>query len=353
MLSFVLLACVISGSEYKDESLRWLDEAICLINKLGYHSEARISADTPSLQQMSLGAREMHEERRRTFWLVYSVERHLSFCFNRSLRLRDSECQVLHPLPEWIWQNLDTTPLEVIPPRSYGPLVQISGSSFFEFFLPLMAILGGILDSGLCPEDTSSDAILEKLLQCEQSIQQSLKHSPNLDIEVIPGANIIPQVYNATATRQFAIEQPNHLVLAYSQYMIHVFCILLYVRSSTNISRQRTGYPTSRELFVCRSSATAAVNLLPSILRMDPSLSLMPFLFGIYLLHGSLQFLLLGHTAQMIPDASVTDAKALIIQAHEALRISCDTASQVRKTRKLHQLCFCRMLITSSETMVM
>ncbi|CAK7265831.1 hypothetical protein SEPCBS119000_001719 [Sporothrix epigloea] len=115
---------------------------------------------------------EEREERRRIWWLVYIVDRHLALCYNRPLYLRDIECTgLLRPMDDTDWQNgdfgeglsanRDASNGATTGPAGdgksanragarrvglRGPTFECSGHSIFGYFLPLMTILGEIVD---------------------------------------------------------------------------------------------------------------------------------------------------------------------------------------------------------------
>lgn len=102
---------------------------------------------------------EHREERRRTWWLLYIMDRHLALCYNRPLALLDAESEdLLLPLDEGAWQagNVHSN-----SPKPDGPQCPLSGEgnrrrvfpnffchdhSIFGFFLPLMTITGELID---------------------------------------------------------------------------------------------------------------------------------------------------------------------------------------------------------------
>ena len=109
---------------------------------------------------------EEREERRRIWWLVYIVDRHLALCYNRPLFLLDIECDgLLQPMDDTDYQNGEFHPNENTDPemlrdddrqqqqsqkeqqaRVRGPSFECTGHGIFGYFLPLMTILGEIVD---------------------------------------------------------------------------------------------------------------------------------------------------------------------------------------------------------------
>lgn len=212
VVTYIHLATVVSASEYKGASLRWWNAAWSLARelKLGrelpptapatvtHHHIADVDADgeadddnellggasghhaTGVATGPGLMTEEEREERRRIWWLVYIVDRHLALCYNRPLFLLDIECEGLRqPMDETAWQNGDglnsptdkpsgqqgaipTDPNVLASDSSarkdgdasgnansnvrVGPHFECTGHSIFGYFLPLMTILGEIVD---------------------------------------------------------------------------------------------------------------------------------------------------------------------------------------------------------------
>ncbi|KAL4914843.1 hypothetical protein BDW62DRAFT_213137 [Aspergillus aurantiobrunneus] len=294
VLSYVLLTCVVSGTEFRDECIKWWNKAVLL--------------------QMFLSVREDHEERRRAFWLVYSLDRHLALTLNEPLYIHDSECQVLYPLPEWIWQNLDSIPLEDIPPRLCGPPTQIFGTGFFEYFLPLMAILGDIIELrsrsqhprlGGFDETYLTGTIETMLSECEYSLGVLRAVRAPLD----------------------------------SQYLIWVLHMLLYWKWDTlSILEDNRSCVLSPDLFTCTANSITVGESIAGILDIDKRLSFTPFVFGVYLFHGSLNFLSVAD--QMVQLGASDLAKQgceAIVRANEVAIKTLDTSFQRDFTRIVRQ----------------
>jgi arabinolytic transcriptional activator AraR len=104
---------------------------------------------------------EVHrEERRRTWWLLFLMDRHLALCYNRSLALLEAECRdLLLPLDDVTWQSgaqphshgikADGPRCMLLPSgkgRVHGPPKTCTGIGLFGFFLPLMVHCGTLLD---------------------------------------------------------------------------------------------------------------------------------------------------------------------------------------------------------------
>jgi xylanolytic transcriptional activator XlnR len=132
VVTYIHLATVVSASEYKGASLRWWNAAWSLARELKLGRELPQSSPTTmsqgngtmSPQQPAAGVHDVdadgeadddvptgmiteeeREERRRVWWLAYTVDRHLALCYNRPLFLLDIECDgLLQPMDDTLWQ---------------------------------------------------------------------------------------------------------------------------------------------------------------------------------------------------------------------------------------------------------
>ncbi len=336
VISYTLLACVISGTESKYEYLRWWKKAVHLVKKLGFNSEARIAQDTPSSQQMSLASREEHEEYRRTFWLLYTLDRHFALSFDEPLHIQDSECHVLHPLPEWIWRDIEDITLDSIPPRVCGPPTRISGTGFFDYFLPLMVILGDILELRSrtqhprlrCPSEAYLTGTIQTMLSdCEYSLDiLRAVREPQLVFPTSPlsldGTDEKPVYPTCTDT---------DVMIAYSQYILRVLHILLYADKYTVSPLDvPSNCGPSAELVTTTANAITAAESIAHILELDNNLSFMPFLFGIYLSHGSLNFLSVADQMSRVGASDLAgQGCGTILRAHEVATRTFNSSFQV------------------------
>ncbi|KAH0424761.1 hypothetical protein KCU90_g8210, partial [Aureobasidium melanogenum] len=159
-MAYVHLAMVTSASAFTRASLRWWNLAFSLAREIdlhqplpdqdGYSPEETIysaSAQECPGSDMRSGAREvpgknspLAEERKRVWFFLYSMDRHISFFFNKPLSLLDSECSSLErPISELCWQSEQEQGEDAV---GHGPWYYCTGTDFFQFFTPLMALLG-------------------------------------------------------------------------------------------------------------------------------------------------------------------------------------------------------------------
>lgn len=105
VLTFILLSIAVSGSDFKSDCYKWWSKATRLAFSLGLHREDEQCAGpvTPCAnplcsckkdQDGSIYNLELREERRRVFWLLYALDRHLALSFNSALTIPDSYCEV-------------------------------------------------------------------------------------------------------------------------------------------------------------------------------------------------------------------------------------------------------------------
>jgi hypothetical protein len=320
---------------------------------------------------------EAKEEKRRVFWLLFALDRHLALSFNRTLEIPDSICDVygmladkrflrespdkldrltlaIAPLPENIWENLDEIPPHSLPQRAIGPPTIITGAGFFEYFLPLMVILGDIIETHHCQHhprlgnfDSSfaQSVIKNTIANCEGSLER-LAHQ----IELESGAagtpmhisNLVTGLnhQDSSSSRRPLVREPttamgdrSHmtLVVAYSTFILHVLHVLLHGGwDPIKMLDNDDDWITTPRFAECASHAIAASEAVSDIIKLDPELNFMPYLFGIYLLHGSFILLLFAdRMPQLGPNQSVEQACETIIRAHEVCVVTLSTEFQV------------------------
>ncbi|KAI1849557.1 hypothetical protein JX265_013622 [Neoarthrinium moseri] len=333
VLTFTLLCVAVSGGEFKADCQEWWHRATRTSRSLGLHREdepcallgavclkplcsCRMQSRTPTLAFL-----EAKEERRRAFWLLYCLDRHLGLSFNRTLHIPDSYVEVYAPLPEAMWEELDELPDIAHFTRILGPPTSISGTSFFEYFLPLMVILGDIIElhhgrqhPRFCSFATPDAAALieQEIQNCEASLGllESEAHMHSRD--------------NRHRTNEV------HLVMAYATHIIRVLQVLLYSKwDPISMLDNDDGWISTEDFSRCASYAIAASEAVSRILELDPELAFMPYLFGIYLLQGSFILLLFAdRMPQLGLNQSVAQACETVIRAHEVCIVTLSTEFQ-------------------------
>lgn len=391
VVTYIHLATVVSASEYKGASLRWWNAAWSLARelRLGRELPQSMSAPDPESEGVEghtdipgLITEEEREERRRIWWLVYIVDRHLALCYNRPLFLLDIECDgLLQPLDDTAYQNAEFDPrvpmtdpsvMASDPPgqqtqeRIRGPSFLCSGHSIYGYFLPLMAILGEIVDLhharnhprfgvGFRPANEFDEQALEITRHLEL-YEQSLNRFAQCNLSTIAqpsdekddihndvhGSNDIgtPSVQSVqsvltSVSRLSESEIQTRIVIAYGTHVMHVLHILLAGKwDPINLLDDTDLWISSQGFITATGHAVSAAEAIGHILEYDPGLEFMPFFFGIYLLQGSFLLLLIADKLQSDASPSVVKACETIIRAHEACVVTLNTGYQVRTSQE-------------------
>ncbi|KAH6895229.1 fungal-specific transcription factor domain-containing protein [Thelonectria olida] len=400
VITYIHLAVVVSASEYKGASVRWWNAAWSLARELKLGRElppgpAPVSHDRNTLDNEGNDEHDLHrnsvgfvteeerEERRRIWWLVYIVDRHLALCYNRPLFLLDVECEGLfQPMDDNVWQsgdfghfpppNTDPNLLNTVPEdfqgdnlRPRGPQYECHSHSIFGYFLPLMTILGEIVDLHhaknhprfglsfrLAHEWDAQTAEMSRHLETyEQSLKtferkfsrRAAEDNAEASLEKTDGNGVIndartPSVHSVHSTGSNRLTESDiqtRIVIAYGTHVMHVLHILLAGKwDPINLLDDEDLWISSQGFITATSHAVAAAEAINQILEFDPGLEFMPFFFGIYLLQGSFLLLLIADKLQSEASPSVAKACETIVRAHEACVVTLNTEYQ-RKFSKV------------------
>ncbi|KAL2015628.1 hypothetical protein VTK56DRAFT_5085 [Thermocarpiscus australiensis] len=393
VVTYIHLATVVSASEYKGASLRWWNAAWSLARELKLGRE--LPHNAPSSRQGGANdidsegrdiasvpgviTEEEREERRRIWWLVYIVDRHLALCYNRPLFLLDIECEgLLQPMDDTDYQNgnfhaytdpdvLASDPETAQNVRIRGPSFECTGHSIFGYFLPLMTILGEIVDlhharnhprfginfrsSREWDEQTAEitrhlevyEQSLKKFEQRHLSLSAQAQAAEEKAAEAAAAANDLPppphdigtpsvhsvHSVHTNASRMTESDIQTRIVLAYGTHVMHVLHILLTGKwDPINLLDDNDLWISSQGFITATGHAVSAAEAISNILEFDPGLEFMPFFFGIYLLQGSFLLLLIADKLQLEASPSVVKACETIIRAHEACVVTLNTEYQ-------------------------
>ena len=245
------------------------------------------------------------------------------------------------PLPESVWENLDD--INNLPPRVLGPPTIITGTGFLEYFLPLMVILGDIIEVhhrqyhprlGSLDKKYAESIIAELIAGCEASLEiLARKTHTDMNAAVPPSSmrisNIVTGSHGAGSSSSERLDI--QLVIAYSTFIIHVLHVLFHGKwDAISMLDNEDDWITTPRFIECASHAIDASEAVADILKLDPELTFMPYLFGIYLLHGSFILLLFAdRMPQLGQNQSVEQACETIIRAHEVCVVTLSTEFQV------------------------
>lgn len=303
---------------------------------------------------------EHREERRRTWWLLYIMDRHLALCYNHPLALLDAESEdLLLPLDEGAWQagNIHSN-----SPKLDGPRCPLSGEknrrrlfpnfichdhSIFGFFLPLMTITGELIDlnqarnhpllglrvQGKEAWDIHVSEVLRQLELYKASLTTfaaAATTEPDvLSTTTFPPANKPDQPPVVDPSLSQAYSWHTQTVISYASYLVHVLHILLVGKWDPISLIEDKDFWTSSPAFASTiSHALDAADSVDQILRFDPDISFMPYFFGIQLLQGSFLLLLIVERLQKEAGEGILNACEVMIRATESCVVTLNTEYQ-------------------------
>lgn len=293
----------------------------------------------PAGTPMAALVEEMKEERRRLWWLLYMIDRHLGLCYNRPLAMLDNECEDLYqPVPDTLWQAGEFYTGNSGPKRK-GLSFQCTSHDVFGFFLPLMTILGDIVDlnaqknhprfgqrrtSGWELHESEITLQLERYAYSLQEFKNQHGCGPTND-DVGSNGN------DSSDPLRGEWKHQTRKVVAYATHIMHVLHILLHGKwDPVALLEDDNMWICSQSFLAATSNAISAAHAVEEILELDPDLSFMPYLFGMYLLQGSLILLLLADKLSTDTNDGVIRACETIVRAHEAAVVTLNTEYQVR-----------------------
>ncbi|KAK6003566.1 hypothetical protein QM012_009337 [Aureobasidium pullulans] len=346
-MAYVHLAMVTSASAFTRASLRWWNMAFSLAREIDLHqplpnhdgylsddaahsASAQVSpADhTRDTVRETFGKNTfLAEERKRAWWFLYTMDRHISFFFNKPLSLLDSECSSLErPISELSWQSDQKQDATEV---GHGPWYYCTGTDFFQFFTPLMALLGETVYFTLAQNHprfgislhTTNDwsnwrsAIREKLddyLRGISTMRDFVERSQRTE-------SVCSQTTDGSAIPAPRYQDPRSVVVfAYAEFLVPVFHIILEGKwdPPTLLDQQDDWLGSTGFKNVLKHAVDAAAPM-RELFDLDPGLRFMPFYLGIYLFHVSLPLILVvDRVKQKINDQVIT-ACDTFIRAHE------------------------------------
>lgn len=311
VITYIHLGIISSASEFKGESMKWWNAAWCLARIL------RLNIESTELPE------EVREEQRRTWWVLFMVDRHLSLCYNAPMSLAESECLGLYlPVDEAKWlSDEELLPAESDPDRGQGLPFTVFAPNLFGVYLPFMVVLGRMMDLHFIKMNPyisqkaalwklhydEAKILLEKL---EQSVDEVMQDAPNAGINVL-------------------------MWKKYCTCYLHVFHLILHDRwDPITLLESMPDLANEPEFGSLVNHSIMATRVLEEILAIDPELRLIPYFFGIHLL-------LIGFTLLCVADRpdqdsfdDVSYASEVVVRAHEACIVTLNTEYQ-RNFRKI------------------
>jgi hypothetical protein len=209
----------------------------------------------------------------------------------------------------------------------------------FGFFLPLMTILGDIVDLNAQKNhprfgqrnswELHEAEITRQLERYAYSIEEfKAQHGCGQNEEGVQ-QNSTPDPVRSEWKHQ------TRKVAAYATHIMHVLHILLHGKwDPVALLEDDNMWICSQSFLAATSNAISAAHAVEEVLDLDPDLSFMPYLFGMYLLQDSLILLLLADKLSTETNDGVIRACETIVRAHEAAVVTLNTEYQ-RNFRKV------------------
>lgn len=303
IIAYIHLGTIVSASEYKGSSLRFWAAAWALSKEL------KLAVENPDLPE------ETREERRRTWWLLYMVDRHLGLCYNRPLAILDSESNsVYRPIDDDLWLSDATlTPAELDPTRIKGLCHYVTGQGIFGYFLPLMTILGSLLEL----HHFQQNPVLP-LTDVNRGMKAVIRSHLEQYTTSLKNWNSVPcaHIYE-NAWRDYAFQL---------SHVMHILALIPW--DPLELINSLDSLILSPEFTEATSHAISASKHTRRILTMDTDLMLMPFFFGIYLLQSSFILLFIVDRVESEASHDVFAACETIVHAHEVCVVTLNTEYQ-------------------------
>lgn len=259
----------------------------------------------------------------------------------------DNECEDLYqPVPDTLWQAGEFYTGNSGPKRK-GLSFECTSHDVFGFFLPLMTILGDIVDMNAQKnhprfgQRTSWESFEAEITRQLERYAYSLQ-----DFKTQHGCRQ-PGDDAADPIRGECVHQTRKVV-AYATHIMHVLHILLHGKwDPVALLEDDNMWICSQSFLAATSNAISAAHAVEEILELDPDLSFMPYFFGMvshnwylpcehigsnhlqYLLQGSLILLLLADKLSTETNDGVIRACETIVRAHEAAVVTLNTEYQV------------------------
>lgn len=335
-MAYVHLAMVTSASAFTRASLRWWNMAFSLAREIDLHQPSEYTTSDPQLhltrapvesQGLYRSSICLTEERKRVWWFLYTMDRHISFLFNKPLSLLDSQCSSLErPVAETTQHNNSLQDRENV---TSGPWYYCTGTDFFQFFTPLMALLGETVYFTLAQNHprfgisvhTTNDwsnwraAIREKLEEYQSGIETMRDVSETSQ----RAGSLTSEESDTSVSRVRRIQDPRSIVVfSYAEFLIDVFHIILAGKwDPQTLLEQHNNWLGSEDFSEVVEYAVDAAATMRELFDIDPGLRFMPFYLGIYLFHVSLPLVLVVDRKHQKVSEQIIEACDTLIRAHE------------------------------------
>ncbi|KAJ5291200.1 hypothetical protein N7478_000451 [Penicillium angulare] len=296
--------------------------------------------------KQSVMTEEHREERRRTWWMLYIMDRHFAFSHNHPPNILDEECRnLLLPLNEDSWQaapiksnDLHSQGLQSFhtgsqTKRQAFPDYSCRGYSIFGFLLPLTTITGQVMRlRSVCSQGNEEYEVQAAEVISRLEIYQTSLPTPMVDL---PSLTVDWKTTNKAVSLQLSkYSWRAGIVALYASYFVQVLYILIVGKWDWLFLVEEKEFWTSPAFSSTISHTLQATSWLKKILEFDPDMSFMPYFFNIQLLHGSFPVLLIVERLQRMSGEDILNACEIILRATESCLVTRSTDHQ-RSFRQL------------------
>lgn len=237
------------------------------------------------------GIAEYCEERRRLWWTLYIWDRQLGLVFNRPAMLTDAECEEVQiPMCDESWQA-SGTPASPRTASSYGIPKNSDHRSVFGSFVPLMSILGQLIDMHHLKNHPALQLQSFITTGISQAVREQLTalSGPSetlADISTMRGTSAFdaPGHDEETSRLEGHRDQPESIQICYAKFQRHALSALALVEWDLSLLREQ--YNSAEPSSICDSatqSVIASGKSLEQIFEVDPEFDFKPMFFGIFL----------------------------------------------------------------------
>jgi hypothetical protein len=332
VIAYIHVATIVSIKQGKDACLFWWHAAFKSARQIGLHQECDgfrqgimtiypLSPDELQVKVQPLSELEgspnsgsraemLSETRRRTWWLLYIHDRYLSLRFRRRHEILDSECEGrLLPLDDLLWRSDSCGRSQQ---RLRFPSLECTGDGIFGWLLPLLTIVGTILDY----KDTSSHHILGKSPLWTTAMQAKITTMLNTYSRSVVEFEQEPQDHGGDSFHITTIG-------AYARFFVQTARVLL---AGGELVREAPQSPVSltsgKRLYEATNRAIMTTNNISSILEIDPDLSFIPYFFGIYLIQTGMPLLCSVDRLQAQSGSAILEACEVVVKALEVYYVT-------------------------------
>jgi hypothetical protein len=340
VIAYIHVATIVSTNQGKDACLFWWHAAFKSARQIGLHQECdgsqrgTVTIYPPSPDELQVkvqplselegppdsGSRAemLSETRRRTWWLLYIHDRYLSLRFRRRHEISDSECEGrLLPLADLLWRSDSDKRFQQ---RLRFPSLQCTGDGIFSWLLPLLTIVGTILDY----KDTSSHHILGTSPLWTTAMQAKMTTMLNTYSRSVVEFEQEPRDHGGDSFHITTIG-------AYARFFIQTARVLLaggeLVREALQPSVSLT---SGKRLYEATNRAIMTTNNISSILEIDPDLSFIPYFSGIHLIQTGMPLLSSTDRLQTQSGSVILEACDVVVKALEVYYVTTSVSFYVR-----------------------